>query len=66
LKTGSRIGRRSGLVQHLAQFAREGFGLTGVSELAAEEAAVVAREHGRLLAEQLSSGYRCSSGEGVQ
>jgi hypothetical protein len=31
------------VVEDLAQFAREGFGLAGVSELADEEAAVVAR-----------------------
>jgi hypothetical protein len=37
------------VVENLAQFAREGFGLTGVSGLPAEEAAVAAREHGRLL-----------------
>ena len=43
-------------VEHLAKLAREGFGLAGVSELAAEEAAVVAREHGRLLAQQLGGG----------
>ena len=33
----------------LAELARERFGLAGVAELAAEEAAVVAGEHGRLL-----------------
>src|SRR4051794_41407047 len=46
--------RRGGhLVEHVAQSARERLGLAGVAELAAEEAAVVAREHGHLLTEQL-------------
>jgi hypothetical protein len=58
--------RASVVVEHLAQFAREGFGLTGVSGLATEEAAVVAREHGRLLTEQLGGGDRRASGERVQ
>jgi len=37
---------RSGrvVVEDVTKFAREGFGLAGVSELAAEEAAVVARK----------------------
>jgi hypothetical protein len=38
-------------VEGVAQSACEGFGLAGVPELAAEEAAVMAREHGRLLAQ---------------
>src|SRR6185295_4140296 len=41
------------VAEDLSQFAREGLGLAGVSKIAAEEAAVVAREHGRLLTEQL-------------
>ena len=48
------------------QCAGEGFGLACVSGLAAEEAAVVTREHGRLLTEQLGGGPRCASGEGVR
>jgi hypothetical protein len=40
--------------------------LAGVSVLAAEEAAVVAREDGRLLAEQLGGGHGCASGERAQ
>jgi hypothetical protein len=48
----------------VAQSAGEVFGLAGVSGLAAEEAAVVAREHGRLLPKQLGGGHRCASGEG--
>ncbi len=39
-------------VQHVAEPVGERLGLAGVAELAAEEAAVVAREHGRLLPEQ--------------
>ena len=39
-------------LEHLAQFERERLGLAGVAVLAAEEPAVMAREHGRLLAEQ--------------
>src|SRR5215218_3888255 len=38
----------------------------GVSELAAEEAAVVTPEHGRLLTEQFGGCHRCASGERVQ
>jgi hypothetical protein len=52
-------------VEDVAKFAREGFGLARVSELAAEEAAVVAREHGRLLTEQLGGGDRRASGKGA-
>jgi hypothetical protein len=37
------------LVEDVSQFACEGFGLTGVSELPAHEAAVMAGEHRRLL-----------------
>ena len=40
------------VVEHLAQPAGERLGLAGVAELAADEAAVMAREHGRLLPEQ--------------
>src|SRR5688500_15546588 len=54
------------VVEDLAESAREGFWLAGVSELAAEEAAVVAREHGRLLTEQLGGGHRRAPGEGAQ
>jgi hypothetical protein len=39
------------VVEDVAQSAREGLGLACVSELAAEDAAVVAREHGRPLPE---------------
>jgi len=45
------------LVEDVAKLAREGFGLAGVSGLAAEEAAVVTGKHGRLLAEQLGGGH---------
>jgi hypothetical protein len=37
-----------------------------VSELAAEEAAVVAWEHGRVVTEQLGGGHRRAAGEGEQ
>ena len=37
------------VVEHLAQLAGEGFGLTGVSKLAAEKASVATGKHGRLL-----------------
>ncbi len=52
--------------EDVAQFAREGLGLTGVSELAAEEAAVVAREQGRRLTEQFGGGHGRASGERAQ
>ena len=39
-------------VEHLAEFECERLGLAGVAVLAAEEPAVMAREHGHLLAEQ--------------
>jgi hypothetical protein len=39
------------VVEDVAQLAGEGLGLAGVSELAAEEATVVAREHSRPLTE---------------
>jgi hypothetical protein len=58
--------RASVFVEHLAQFAGEGFGLAGVSELAAEEATVVARVHGRLLTEQFGGGDRRASRKRVQ
>src|SRR5438045_1834033 len=45
-------------VEDVVKLPRERLGLTGVSELAAEEAAVVAREYGRLLTEQLGGGHR--------
>lgn len=45
-----------GVVEDLAQRAREGFRLAGVAGLAAEEAAVVAREHARLLTQQFGGG----------
>src|SRR5215470_7794601 len=54
------------VAEDVSQFAREGLGLAGVSELAAEEAAVVAGEHDRLLAEQLGGGQRRPSGEGAR
>src|SRR3954470_13352809 len=48
-ETTSQPGRSGAdVVEYFAEFAREGLGLTAVSEFAAEEAAVVAREHGRL------------------
>ena len=40
--------------------------MTGISELAANEAAVVAWEHRRLLAEQFGGGDGRASGERVQ
>jgi hypothetical protein len=43
------------VVENVSQFASEGLELAGVAGLAAEEAPVAAREHGRLLAEQLTS-----------
>ena len=55
-----------GLAQNLAEPAREGLGLAGVAELAAEEAAMVGGEHGRLLTEQLRGGHRRASGEPVE
>src|SRR5947209_10975215 len=54
------------VVENVAQFAGEGFGLAGVSELAAEEAAVVARKYGRLLPEQRGGGHRGAAGEGAE
>jgi hypothetical protein len=54
------------VVEDFAQFAREGLGMIRLAELAAEEAAVVAREYGRLLTEQLGGRHRCASGEGAQ
>jgi hypothetical protein len=54
------------VVEDVAQLAREGFGLAGVSELAAQEAAVVAGEHGRLLTEQFGGGHRRAAGEGAR
>src|SRR4051812_12393470 len=59
-------GRRGGVVEDLTQLVCKGLGLTGVAELAAEEAAVVAWEHGRLLSEPLGGGDRSAPGEGVQ
>src|ERR1044071_1038363 len=53
-------------VEDVAQFAREGLGLASVAEITAEEATVVAREHGGLLPEQFGGGHRCASGEGAQ
>jgi hypothetical protein len=50
------------VVEDIAQLAGEGLGLAGVSELAAEEVAVVAGEHGRPLTEQL--GWRLVGEEG--
>ena len=64
-RTGHNV-HASVVIEHLAQFARESFGLIGVSGLAAEEAAVVTREHGRRPIEQLASGDRRVSGERVQ
>ncbi len=40
------------VAEHFAQFAREGFGLAGVSGVAADKSAVMAREHGHRLVEQ--------------
>src|SRR3954470_9090134 len=57
------VAARRGRVEDLAQPAREGLRLAGVAELAAEKATVVAREHGRLLAEQLGGGRRRASSE---
>ena len=54
------------VAENVAQGARERLGLAGVSGLAAEEAAVVAREHGRPLTKQLGGGHRGAPGEGVQ
>jgi hypothetical protein len=49
---GSRAAVESvGVLEDGAKFSRERLRLAGVSGLAAEEAAVVAREHGRLLIE---------------
>jgi hypothetical protein len=55
----------SAVVEVVAKLPREGFGLARISGLAAEETAVVAREHGRLLTEQLSGCHRRAPGEGV-
>src|SRR5256885_5337597 len=63
---GSREPASVAVAENLSQSAREGLGLTGVSEFAAEEAAVVAREHGRVLTEQLGRGDRCTPGERVE
>src|SRR4051812_7456230 len=60
------VGIVSVLPEPLAQLAREGLRLTGVADLAAEEAAVVAREHARLLAEQLGRGDCGATGEGAR
>jgi hypothetical protein len=48
-------------VEDLAERAGESLGLPGVSELAAQESAVVAREHLCLLTEQLSGGVLVGS-----
>lgn len=55
----------SDAVEDLAQSAGEGFGLAGVAELTAEETAVVAGEHRRLLTEQLGGRHCGAPGEGA-
>src|SRR5437660_5340954 len=50
------------LVEDIAQFAGEGFGLAGVSGLAAHEATVMAGEHRRLLTKSFGGGPRRTSG----
>jgi hypothetical protein len=59
----SLAGGQVAAVEDLAKLAREGLGLAGVPELAAEEAAVMAREHDRLPTEELGGGHRGPSGE---
>ena len=53
------------VIENVAQLAREGLGLTGVSGLPAEEAAVVVREHGRVVTEQLGGRHSRASSEGA-
>ena len=46
--------------------AREGYGLTGVAVLAAEDAAVVARDRRRPLPERLGGRDRGAAGDGAR
>src|SRR5689334_13142194 len=61
--TSSHAGASLVAVEHLTQLGREGLRLPAVAELATEEAAVVAREHGRGLTEQLRGGHRRATRE---
>src|SRR5262245_11352576 len=62
-RTSSHAGASLVVVENLPESGREGLGLAAVAELAAQETAVVTREHGRRLTEELGGGDRCPSGE---